>query len=84
MPMPFDIPTPAPLGPMLSWKCHRCNYIHQAPAPEGTRKHICSCLGTTIKRVPNEVATIWTFDPLDPQMASHMAVNSCTVMEPVP
>ena len=84
MPMPFDQVPPAPSGPMLNWKCPRCQYVHQAPAPLGTEKVVCSCLGTTVKRVPNEVATIWTFDPLDPQMSSHMAVNSCTVMELVP
>jgi hypothetical protein len=74
---------PARIGPILNWRCPKCLYIHRAPAPEGTQKVICSCIGTTQKRTTNEVATIWVFDPMDPQMAGHVSVNSCTIMERV-
>lgn len=79
MPLP-DMPTPAPTGPLLKWRCPKCTYVHEAPQPEGNQKVICSCIGTMVKRVPNEVATIWVFDPTDENMKAHQAVNSCTVM----
>jgi rubredoxin len=82
-PMFPEVPA-APTGPILKWQCPKCTYVHEAPAPPEGQKHICSCIGTMVKRVPNEVATIWTFDPTDQNMSAHMAVNSCSVMELVP
>jgi hypothetical protein len=79
-PMGFPLPEPD-TRPKIDWQCPKCQYVHSAPEPAiAGQQHICSCIGTTVKRVPNEVATIWTFDPTDPVMAAHMAVNSCTVM----
>ena len=68
------------LDPKVGWKCPRCQYLHRAVVPPAGYNIYCSCLGTTQKRVPNEVATIWVLNPQNQGLGKFFSTNRATLM----
>ena len=66
--------------PKVSWRCPKCTYVHSAVVPPAGYNIYCSCLGTMVKRVPNEVATIWVLNPQNQSLAAFFASNKATLM----